>query len=77
MNTLDLNRILESEIFLHTDRQLHAAHVILRYTPISTCFQSLKNVMKAKDPQFAKIDVVIKGFIKCPPSVGILVDLTT
>ncbi|KAK7850982.1 hypothetical protein CFP56_043292 [Quercus suber] len=33
---------------------------------------SSKNMMKAKDPQFAKIDVVIKGFIKCPPSVGTL-----
>ena len=67
VSTLDLNRILKFEIFLHIDRQLHAAHVILGYTLISTHFQSSKNVIKAKNPQLAKIDVAIEGFIKRPP----------
>ena len=40
-------------------------------------FQSLKHVIKAKDPQVAKIDVAVEGFIKGPPLAGTLpVELT-
>lgn len=63
VNFEDLNYILRSEIFLHKDGQLRAAHVILGYTPISTCFQSPKNVIKTKDPRLAWIDIDIKGFL--------------
>lgn len=50
VNREDLNRIPQFEIFLHKDGQLPVAHVILGYTPISSSFQSLKHVIKAKDP---------------------------
>ena len=49
VNEADLNKILRSEIFLHEDGQLHATHVILGYKPISSSFQSPKNVIRAKD----------------------------
>lgn len=62
-----LNRILRSEIFLHTDSQFYATHVILGFTPISTWFQSLKHVIKAHDPRLAKINVVVKEFVRLPP----------
>jgi len=49
VNREDLNRILQCKIFLHKDGQLRVAHIILRFTPISSSFQSPKNVIKAKD----------------------------
>ena len=77
VNSPDLNKIFQSEIFLHIDGQPCVAHVILRYTLISTCFRSPKNVIKAKNPCLARIDVAVEGFIKRPPPVGTLVvDLT-
>ena len=49
VNELDLTRILKAEIFVHTDGQLRAAHIILGYDPISFSFQAPKYVIKAKD----------------------------
>ena len=63
MNFKYLNRILRSEIFLHKDGQLKAAHVILGYTPSTKCFQSPKNVIKARDPRLALINVAVPGFL--------------
>ena len=67
VNFKDFNRILRSEIFLHKDGQLRAAHVILRYKPSTKRFQSLKNVIKARDPHLALIDVAILGFLLSKP----------
>ena len=52
-NFPDLNRIIRSEIFLHKDSQLRAVHIIIRFEPVSKCFQSPKNVIRAKDKQLA------------------------
>ena len=70
MNFVNLNRILQSEIFLHQDGQLQAVHVILRFKPISNRFQNPKLVIKAKDPRLALIDVVVPGFLTKPPPFG-------
>lgn len=51
VNQPDLNRILKSEVFVHSDGQLRAAHLILGYTPISSSFQAPKCVIKARDPR--------------------------
>lgn len=67
MNAFDLKKILKSKIFLHTNGQLHVAHVIFGYTPISTHFQSPKNVIKTRDPYLARIDIAVEGFIRLPP----------
>lgn len=70
VNQGDLNRILQFEIFLYKDGQLCAAHVILEYKPISSSFQSPKNVIKAKNPRLHLIDIAILGFITGPPPEG-------
>ena len=67
MNFKDLNRILKSKIFLHKDKQLRAAHVILGYTPSTKWFQSPKNVIRARDPRLALIDVAVPGFLLTEP----------
>lgn len=70
VNEVDLTRILRSEIFLHTDRQLRAAHVILGYKPISPSFQSPKNVIKAKDPRLKQINIAVPRFLTGLPLEG-------
>ena len=67
VNFKDLNRILRLEIFLHKDGQLKAAQVILGYTSSTKCFQSPKNIIKARDPHLALIDVAVPGFLLTDP----------
>ena len=67
MNFIDLNWILRSKIFSYKDGQLRAVHVILRFERLSKCFQSPKNVIKAKDSRLALIDVVVPGFLLSEP----------
>ena len=66
VNEANLTRILQSKIFLHTDGQLRAAHVILGYKLISSSFQSPKNIIKAKDPRLKQINVAVLGFLTGP-----------
>ena len=68
VNFKNLKWILRSEIFLHKDGQLWAAHIILGYKPSTKRFQSPKNVIKAKDPRLALIDVAVLGFLLSEPS---------
>ena len=49
---------------------MRAAHVILGYKPISSSFQSPKNVIKAKDPRLHQINVAMPGFLTGPPPEG-------
>ncbi|KAL0009695.1 hypothetical protein SO802_004803 [Lithocarpus litseifolius] len=71
VNFTDLNQILRSEIFLHKDGQLRVAHVILGYKPFTKRFQSLKNVIKARDARLALIDVAAPSFLLTkPPPMG-------
>ena len=67
VNKEDLNKILQSKIFLHTDDQMRVAHIILEYKPISSSFQSPKNIIKAKDPRLHQINVAMLGFLTGPP----------
>ena len=50
--------------------QLRATHAILKYTLISSNFQSPKHVIKTKDPQLAKIDIAVPRFLVGPPPKG-------
>lgn len=46
-------------------------HIILGFEPISKRFQSLKNVIRAKDRRLALIDVAVPSFLLTdPPPVG-------
>lgn len=63
---------------LPTNGQLHATHVILGFTLISTHIQSLKHVIKTHNPRLARIDIEVKEFIAAPHPKGTLqVQLTT
>lgn len=70
MDFANLYRILQSEIFLHRDRQLWAVHVIHGFKLISTHFQSPKHVIKAKDLRLVLIDVVVPKFLIGPLAPG-------
>ena len=54
---------------MNSDGQLHAAHLILGYTPISSSFQALKCVIRAKDPCLHRISVATPGFLLPGPKV--------
>ena len=67
MNQPSLDKILKAEVFVHTDGQLRAAHLILDYIPISKSFQAPKCVIKAKDPRLHWISVIAPGFLITGP----------
>ena len=67
VNRQSLDKILKAEVFVHTDGQLRAAHLILDYIPISKSFQVPKCVIKAKDPQLQRISVAAPGFLITGP----------
>ena len=63
VNQQSLDKILKVEVFIHTDGQLRAAHLILDYTPISKSFLDPKCVIKARDPWLHWISVAAPGFL--------------
>ena len=63
VNVPDLSKILKAEIFVHTDGQLRATHLILGYDPLSSSFQEPKCVIKARDPCLHQINVAVLGFL--------------
>ena len=63
VNHQSLDKILKAEVFLHTNSQLRAAHLILDYTPISKSFLAPKCIIKAKDPRLQRISVAALGFL--------------
>ena len=67
VNQSSLDKILKVEVFVHSDGQLWATHLILGYTPISKSFQVPKCVIKAKDPCLHQISVAILGFLVADP----------
>jgi len=68
VNKPSLDKILKVKVFVHSDGQLRAAHLVLRYTPLSSSFQAPKCVIKAKDLHLQQIDVAVPGFLN--PSLG-------
>ena len=54
-------------MFVHSDGQLRAVHLILGYTPISKSYQAPKCVIKAKDPHLHRISVATLGFLTTGP----------
>ena len=64
VNKASLDRILQSEVYVNeSNSQLKAAHLILRYTPISHAFQAPRCVIRAKDPRLHRISVAYEGFV--------------
>ena len=63
INVLALNYLLRSQIFVNDDGQLHAAHLILDYKPISRTFLDVSNSIRANDYRLARIDVSWPDFL--------------
>ena len=64
VNKASLDRILQSEVYVNeSDGQLRAAHLILKYTPITRAFQAPRCVIRAKDPWLHRISVANEGFV--------------
>ena len=63
VNKTNLDKVLKAEVFIHNDKQLRAAHLILGYDPISSNFQAPKCVIKARDPHLHQINVAVPGFL--------------
>ena len=61
-NIAALNYLLRSQIFVHDDGQLQAAHLIY-YEPLSNTFQEVGNAIKANDYRLARIDVSRPHFL--------------
>ena len=62
VNQASLDKILKAEVFVHTNRQLRAAYLILDYILISKAFKALKCVIKVRDPRLQRISVATLGF---------------
>ena len=67
INHASLDKILTTEVFVHTNDQLKAAHLILDYVPISKSFLVPKCVIKARDPQLHQISVAALSFLLSGP----------
>ena len=61
MNIPDLNYLLRSEIYVHTDGQLRACHLVLGYQPLTRAFQPVGHAIRASSPRLARIDVSQPG----------------
>ena len=67
VNKESLDTILKADVFVHSNSQLRAAHLILGYTLISKSFLAPKCVIKAKDPRLQRISVAAPGFLFLGP----------
>ena len=47
---MDLNRLLRSPIYPHTEGQLCAAYLILGYSPVYRSYQATRKAITAKHP---------------------------
>ena len=63
VNQLSLDKILKAEVFVHSDGQLRAAHLILSYTPHIQDFPGTEVRYKAKDPCLHQVSVAVLGFL--------------
>ena len=63
VNQPNLDKILKAKVFVYSDGQLRAAHLILGFNLFSLSFQASKCVIKAKDPWLHLINVVVPGFL--------------
>ena len=63
VNVQALNYLLRSEIFVSKDGQLRAAPHILDYEPLSRAFVDVGQVIRARSPRLAHIDISVPGFL--------------
>jgi len=63
VNVPTLNYLLRSEIYVHTDGQLRACHLVLGYRPLTRAFQAIGHAIRAGSPRLARIDVSKPKFL--------------
>ena len=66
INSMDLNRLLRSPIYQHSNGQLRAAYLILNYSPVYRSFQALGKAITTRHPLLPYIDIHCKGYILSP-----------
>nr|XP_023891793.1 uncharacterized protein LOC112003810 [Quercus suber] len=59
----DLNFVLRSEIFVHSNSQLRASHLILGCTPAYTSFQDPGQALTVGSPLLSYLDVQLRYFL--------------
>ena len=65
----DLNFVLRLEIFVHTDGQLQASHLILDCNPVYSTWQPFNQALLVDSPLLSYIDVWHANFL--PPSLTV------
>ena len=65
----DLNFVLRLEIFVHSNEQLQASHLILGVDPVYTTWQAFSQALLVDNPLFSYIDIRHANFL--PPSLTI------
>jgi len=63
VNKDSLDKILKAKVFVNSNGQLRATHLILGYTLISSSFQAPKCDIRARDPHLHRISVAAPGFL--------------
>lgn len=72
----DLNFVLRSEMFDHTDRQLQASHLILGCTLGYRTWQPFSQALSVDSPLLSYIDVLHANFLPTPLTTGEAQDLS-
>ena len=70
INSTELNRLLWSPIYVHPDKQLWVAYLILGYTQVYRSFQNIGKAFKQKDPLLLHIDIWVKRYILSPMEIA-------
>ena len=60
---MDLNFVLRFEIFVHTNKQLRASHLILNCTPMYKTWQPFSQALSVDNPLLFYIDVWHANFL--------------
>ena len=71
----DLNFVLRSEFFVHTEGQLPASHLILGCDPVYSTCQSFSQTLLVDSPLLSYIDVQHVNFLSPSLTVGEAQDL--
>ena len=71
----DLNFVLRSKIFIHTDWQIRASHLILGCTPIYKTWQPFSQALSVDSPLLSYIDVRHANFLPSSLTTGEARDL--
>ena len=68
VNQPNLEKILKAKVFIHSDGQLRAAHLVLEYSLLLSSFQAPKCVIKVKDSLLYLINLAAPSFLNLGPA---------